>query len=212
MKHFADKTIEFRVGNRMIKILVPEPAEVRKGYRQQKDADAATPFPYWAKIWPAAMGLSQFLDANPGLVSNKTVLELAAGLALPSLVAAVYAREVMASDYLFEAVEYMSASVILNGFTNIKTLRINWHQIPPELDPDLILMSDVNYEPGEFDQLREVVGDFLKRDKTIILSTPQRLMAKRFIAGLLPFCSLQETIMVDDGESQIPVSILVLKK
>jgi len=52
------------------------------------------------KVWNAAKVLGEMLEFNPSLVSGKTVLELGAGCALPSLLAALNgAKHVVASDY-----------------------------------------------------------------------------------------------------------------
>lgn len=52
------------------------------------------------KVWNAAKVLGEMLEADPSLVQGKTVLELGAGCALPSLLAALNgAKHVVASDY-----------------------------------------------------------------------------------------------------------------
>lgn len=210
MKDLPGYTREFRFGDRVVKIQVPAQPEIREQYRQQIEKDTHPPFPYWAKIWPSAIALAEFIEAKPEYVKDRRVLELAAGLALPSLVAAGQAKEVIASDYLAEAVEYIRHSVILNRYTNCKSMLINWHAIPPETDPDLVIMSDVNYETGEFEQLLKVIHTFLEKHIKIILSTPQRLMAKEFITLLLPYCIRQETVMVEEANNKTAISILVL--
>jgi hypothetical protein len=48
---------------------------------------------------------------------------------------------------------------------------------------------------------------FLKNGSTIILSTPQRIMAKEFIEAVFPYCVQQQEIEVD----AVIISILVLK-
>ena len=55
----------------------------------------------WAqRIWPAAQVLARYLDAHPTLVVGRAVLEIGAGAALPSVVAALLgARAVVVSDY-----------------------------------------------------------------------------------------------------------------
>lgn len=211
MKDLPGYTREFRFGDRVVKIQVPAQPEIREQYRLQIEKDSQTPFPYWAKVWPAAIALAGFIEANPAYVKDRRVLELAAGLALPSMIAANHAEEVLASDYLPEAVEYVRYSAILNRYTNCKGMLINWHAIPPEADPDLVLMSDVNYDSSEFEQLLEVIRTFLKLQVKIILSTPQRLVAKEFIAALLPYCIYQETVMIEEDGNSTAVSILVLE-
>jgi len=52
------------------------------------------------KVWNAAKVLGEMLELDPSLVWGKTVLELGAGCALPSLLAALNgAKHVVASDY-----------------------------------------------------------------------------------------------------------------
>ncbi|MBN8676533.1 MAG: hypothetical protein J0L56_20585 [Chitinophagales bacterium] len=55
---------------------------------------------------------------------------------------------------------------------------------------------------------------FLQAGTTILLSTPQRLMAKSFIDKLLPFCVEQEeySISINQYEQPALVSVLVLKQ
>ena len=86
--------------------------------------------------------------------------------------------------------------------------RFDWHQLPNELHPDVLLLSDINYDPVEFDNLFKVLTGFLQKDTLIILSTPQRLMAKPFISRLMPWCIQQENVQVEETG----VSIYVLKK
>ncbi|PVH87181.1 hypothetical protein DL98DRAFT_405781 [Cadophora sp. DSE1049] len=57
--------------------------------------------PLWGHhLWNAGRLISTYLEKNPSLVKDKTVLELGAGAGLPSLVCAVLgARKVVVSDY-----------------------------------------------------------------------------------------------------------------
>ncbi|KAJ1923974.1 Protein N-terminal and lysine N-methyltransferase efm7 [Tieghemiomyces parasiticus] len=57
--------------------------------------------PLWGHLlWNAAKEFSHFIDRHPSLVRNKTVLELGAGAALPSLLAGLNgARRVVVTDY-----------------------------------------------------------------------------------------------------------------
>lgn len=190
-----------------IVLFVPNPQEVQECYFRQKEENENTPFPHWTRIWPAALALTDFLNQYPGLTKDKVVLELAAGLGLPSFAAARNATSVCCSDYLDEAVATMQASAAHLQLSNISCKLLDWNHLPEDIQADIVLLSDVNYDTVEFDQLNQTLQRFLQQGATIILSTPQRLMAKPFIEKLLPFSQQHEETIIDDT----PISIFMLK-
>lgn len=194
-----------------VDLYVPDAIKVQQAYLQQKQQQPDTPFPYWAKIWPAALAMADHIHQHPQLVQNKTVLELAAGLALPGLVAARYAKSVCCSDYLEEAVAAMNRSAKHAALQNMTCRLLNWHHLPDDIHADVLMMSDVNYDTEEFDQLYKVLLQFLQRDTAILLATPQRLMAKPFIEKLLLYCTEQSEVMIHQQEHTTAVSLLLLK-
>ncbi|MCG7859714.1 hypothetical protein MD537_22235, partial [Flavihumibacter sediminis] len=101
-------------------------------------------FPYWARIWPSAWAMTEYLDEHLELFNQKKVIEFAAGLGLPSLLAATRAESVIASDYLEEAVDCISRSIHTNRFTNMKAALYNWRDGLPDWKAELILLSDTN--------------------------------------------------------------------
>ena len=67
--------------------------------------------------WPSSLVLAHFICNHPEIVANKTVLELGAGVALPSLVAAsVGAKKVYISDV--SAVVAAPNCVAINGLSD----------------------------------------------------------------------------------------------
>jgi len=197
--------------NDQLQLYVPDPQAVQAQYQSQKEVNSNTPFPYWAKIWPAAVAMGSFLLQHPEYITGKKVLELAAGLGLPSLIAARYATEVWCSDYIAEAVAVVQQSAHYNHIQNIYGTVLNWHHLPQSLTADVLLLSDINYDPDEFKALYAVLINFLKKGTTIILSTPQRLMAKPFVERLLQWCIHRQEITVQQDEAAIPISLFVLK-
>lgn len=198
------------IGDTTIKLFVPMADSVKQVYQAQREADSTIPFPYWARVWPAALALSTFLQKEPHYIIGKTVLELAAGVGLPSLLAARYASTVCCSDYLPETLDVVQRSIALNGAANISTRLLDWHRLPADLTPEVLLLSDINYDPREFDVLYGVFTRFLHSGTLMLLSTPQRLMAKPFIERLLPWCIHQEELPVLNSGEVTPVSVLVL--
>ncbi|MBO9204188.1 MULTISPECIES: class I SAM-dependent methyltransferase [Niastella] len=194
-----------------IDLFVPNAQEVQDNYFQQKQVQAEVPFPHWTKLWPSALAMADYIHQHPELVQGKNVLELAAGLGLPSFVAARYAQTVCCSDYLPEAVAAMTRTTGHLQLANVTCQLLDWNCLPAGLITDVLLLSDINYDPAQFDQLYEVLQYFMRLGAKIVLTTPQRLMAKTFIEKLLPFCSHQQEITVFYQQQNTPISLLVLQ-
>lgn len=195
-----------------IDLFVPNAQEVQESYFQQKQVQAQVPFPHWTKLWPSALAMADFIYQHPELVQHKNVLELAAGLGLPSFVAARFATAVCCSDYLEEAVATMAHTAQHLQLSNVTSRLLNWNHLPADLTPDVLLLSDINYDPHQFNQLYQVLHRFLQQGVFMLLTTPQRLMAKPFIEKLLPFCQAQHELNINQQQQYTPVSLLVLKK
>lgn len=198
---------QVKLAGGLVELFVPEPAAVKEAYQKKQIA-----FPFWSRIWPAAQVLSQFLLAHPQYTREKSVLEIGAGLGLPSLIAARNAASVLCTDTATEAVQVVRQSAANAGLTNFTTKVVDWHSLPPGLTADVLLLSDINYEPDAFALQRSMLEGFLQKGTTILLSTPQRLMAKTFVAALLPFCVHQEESIVQEGAEAHAITLMVLKK
>src|SRR5687768_15878424 len=136
-----------------IDLFVPNAQEVQDSYFRQKQEQADVPFPHWTKLWPAALAMADFIHEHPELVQHKNVLELAAGLGLPSFVAARYANRVCCSDYLNEAVATMARSAQHLQLSNVTCLLLDWNYLLADLSADVLLLIDINYDPEQFEQL-----------------------------------------------------------
>lgn len=212
MPAFNPRLLPFSFGALSIRIWVPAPDDVKQTYEAAQTGSSPVPAPYWARVWPAAIALCRFIAAHPELVEGKRVLELAAGLGLPGLIASKLAREVIISDYIDEAVALMEASVVANGLRHVTCRKIDWSDLPADLETDVLLLSDINYDPASFDVLFQVLMRFLKQGTTILLTTPQRLMARPFIGRLLPYCMVQQELEVALDDEQAFITVLVLRK
>jgi len=199
-----------RIGQHQTELYIPEPGAIKSAYDLQLSNTGASAFPYWAKIWPASIALAQFLEKRPTLYRGKEVVELAAGLGLPSMFAATLAKTVSCSDYEPAAVAMIEKSILHNRFTHVQTALVDWNTIREPLHGDLLLLSDINYDPNEFSTLQNVLTDFLGTNRPIILSTPQRLVAKSFIQSLAGHISESWDTVVEDSTGETPVSVFIL--
>jgi predicted nicotinamide N-methyase len=96
--------------------------------------------PYWAELWPAATALAAALPDVEGL----SVIELGAGLGLPSLVAAACGARVTATDWSQDAVELLRENAARNGL-ELEVERWDWRDARADRF-DLALAADVLYE------------------------------------------------------------------
>jgi predicted nicotinamide N-methyase len=134
--------------------------------------------PYWAELWPSGVALARALG---GLVlSGARVLELGAGLGLPSLAAALRGADVFATDWAEDAVELLRVNADRNRVA-LRTACVRWDAPGPllaEAPWTLVLGADLLYERRNADQLLDLLprlgGDAL-------LADPGRPFTKGFL-------------------------------
>lgn len=193
-------------------IYIPDYEQVKEIYTSLLNLDPNTPFPFWAKLWPSSNALLDVLKAHPYLIQNKHVLEIGAGIGLPSLMMADIARSVQISDYDKEAVALIQKNIEHLQLQNAEALQLDWNAIPENIEPDVVLLSDVNYDPAQFDVLIHLIEQFILQGSSIILSTPQRIMASPFVQKLEAYIQARHEAMVDENNIPKEISILVLSK
>jgi methyltransferase-like protein 23 len=193
-------------------IYTPNYELVKEIYTSLLIMDPNTPFPFWAKLWPSSIALFDVLKAHPHLIQNKHVLEIGAGIGLPSLMMAGVAKSIQISDYDKEAVALLQKNIEHLQLQNAEALQLDWNAIPENLQPDVILLSDVNYDPGQFDVLIHLIDEFMNQGCAIILSTPQRIMASPFVQKLEAYITDRYEALVDENGLNQEISILVLSK
>jgi predicted nicotinamide N-methyase len=152
----------------------------------------------------------QFLVANPVYIKDKKLVEIAAGLGLPAFYASQFASNTIVSDYAADAVQWMQQNIELNSLSNIEAKQINWHQLPPDLNADTLLLCDVNYDPSQFDALLNMIHHFLEKGTTILLTTPQRLVGRSFISALSEQVFINEVLEIQQDEKLHLINVLVL--
>ena len=193
-------------------IYVPVYDAVKAIYTDLLAMDPASPFPYWAKVWPSAIALVKVLQTHPSLIRDKKVLELGAGIGLPSLLMASEAKTIQVSDYDLDAVELLRKNIAHLQLQNVQALQMDWNDLPENIKPEVIILSDVSYDPTQFETLTKLIEKFIHKGCAIILSTPQRIMASPFVLTLSEFIIADYLEMVDENGVTKEISILVLSK
>lgn len=195
-----------------LSIYIPDYEQVRIIYETLLKSDQKVPFPFWAKLWPSSLAIVQFLKDHPNWVKDKNVLEIGAGLGLPSFIIAGMAKSITVTDYDPEAVELMMKNIQHLKFHNVQALTLDWNHVPNTMEPELVLLSDVNYNPNQFENLTTLIKRFIAQDAVVIMSTPQRIMASPFVNALQEFVRYAQNVHVNENENSIEISILLLTK
>ena len=59
--------------NQDLNLWIPNLEQIKISYEQEIINQPATPFPFWAKLWPASIALTDFLQSNTQWIENKNV-------------------------------------------------------------------------------------------------------------------------------------------
>jgi predicted nicotinamide N-methyase len=134
--------------------------------------------PYWAELWPSGLALARVVEGME--LEGLHVLELGAGLGLPSLAAAVRGAHVLATDWADDAVALLRDNAARNGIA-LRVERVRWDEPEPllrEAPWDLVLGADLLYEQRNAEQLLELLP---RLGADIVLSEPGRPFARGFL-------------------------------
>lgn len=133
--------------------------------------------PYWPVAWPAGLGLARYLAARE--LSGRTVIELGSGVGISGLGAAIAGAQVLVTDNQPPALRL----AMMNARRNRVVLRAaaaDWRAWPVGARFDLVIGSDVTYEPAAFNALLEVLDRTLRPGGEVLLTDPGRLMTTVF--------------------------------
>ena len=156
-----------KVGDNTLRLLkIADIEELLEG----KDPFAnVSEFPFWVKLWEAAMVLSYVMHQLPD-PKGKTVLELGAGLGAPGLAAAAAGFDVTISDYEAMIMDFQKVSAAASGLHNITFAHLDWLN-PPDLAPfDYLIGAEILFREEFFAPLLNVFKKYLKPEGFIYLA------------------------------------------
>lgn len=141
--------------------------------------------PYWAELWPSGLALANRLAQRP--LRGLRVVELGAGLGIPSLVAAAGGATVLATDWYEAPLRFVAINAGRAGLT-VATMFVDWRD-PPQalLDQapfDMVVAADVLYEPRNAQPLAALLPRLVADDGEAIIADPRRPDAQPFLDAL----------------------------
>lgn len=199
-----------------IELKIPHPDWVKNQYEYAKLNGEEIEFPFWTRVWPASVALSAYIAENLPIFHQQQVLELGAGIGLPSFVAAQQAEHVLVTDYLPEITTWLDMNIEYVGRKNMVSRVVDWTQIPRDISADIILMSDLNYAPEQFSILHEQINRFIESGSTVLLSSPHRFAGRNFLSEWMNYSRHQETrevkMRTNIQSMDEKITILLLRK
>ena len=195
-----------------LSLYVPDPALIQSTYQKLVAANPNTIFPYWAKVWASADALVEFLREEPAWIQNKIVLEIGAGIGIPSLSIAAQTDKIVISDYAPDAVALLQKNIEHLKLNNASAACIDWNHISDDVIADTILLSDTNYEPAVHENLTFLIDTCINKGSTILLATPNRLASNPFIERISKYMYRSKQYRLTENSVSKEIIVMVLKK
>jgi predicted nicotinamide N-methyase len=198
--------------NTELTLYVPDPARIQSTYQKLAAENTATIFPYWAKVWASAHAMTRFLQEEPSFVQNKRVLEIGAGIGIPSFSIASLTKKITISDHVPDAVALLQKNIDYLALNNAQAACIDWNTISENITVDTILLSDTNYEPSAHNHLILLIDKFINKGSSIILATPNRLASNPFIERISKYINSTKMYSIPENGTNKEIIVMVLKK
>ena len=141
--------------------------------------------PYWAEMWPSGLVLADRLAQRA--LRGLRVVELGAGLGIPSLVSAAAGASVLATDWYEPSLRFVAINAARAGL-RVDTMFVDWREPPQALFDqgpfDLVLAADVLYEPRNAGPVAALLSQLVADDGEAIIADPRRPDATAFLESL----------------------------
>jgi predicted nicotinamide N-methyase len=130
-------------------------------------------------VWDSSQVLAHLmLDMD---IQGKRILEVGCGIALPSLILNKREANITATDYHPNTQNFLEQNTSLNNDRKIPFVRTSWLDINDDLGKfDVIIGSDLLYEPDHVDQLSSFIDRHSMPNNEIIIVDPGRSLYTRF--------------------------------
>lgn len=141
--------------------------------------------PYWADLWPSAIGLADFIIKSNVIKPGMKALELGCGAGLPGIIAGQQGASVVFSDYIQDALDLAKRNWEHNNSGAAEFLLMDWRNPVAGLSADIILASDIAYEKKSFADLVHAFKSLLKPAGKMLIAEPNRAFAQAFFSDLM---------------------------
>jgi predicted nicotinamide N-methyase len=141
-------------------------------------------WPLFGLVWPNSRVLASLLLSES--LADKRILEIGCGIGLPSLLARHLGANITATDYHPLAQSFLLRNTELNSLNEIPYEHMDWRSPQSQFGTfDLIIGSDLLYEPGQVQPISRFISDHLTSEGEMILVDPGRGYQRKFAREML---------------------------
>jgi predicted nicotinamide N-methyase len=143
-------------------------------------------WPLFGQVWPMSKILARVMLQQQ--ILGKRILEIGCGIALASIVIKQLGGNITASDYHPLAADFLLENTNLNALAPILFADGNWNEISPDLGQfDLIIGSDVLYEPHHIQLVSAFISHHSSPDVEVVVVDPGRGAHRAFARAMEEF-------------------------
>jgi len=181
MQVYATRTEQLSIGGHTYRLRVLSDKQQfsdANGHRARLGL-SATHWGLFGQLWPSERLLAQAMYRFT--VEGKRVLELGCGIGLASLVLKRRGADVVASDSHPLAASFLEYNTTLNTLPTVDYRHLSWDAPDPSIGHfDVIIASDVLYEPAQARLLAQIVKRHAYPAAEVLITDPGRDHSQHF--------------------------------
>ena len=200
---------EILVGGHVFYLERIKDCEILLDHISQNEFEMDERLPYWAELWPAAVGLAEYILAHVHEFNQKSVLELGCGLGLAGMAAHKAGARVYFTDYDPQALVFTQKNFFRNFNRKADVKLMDWRKLDTHQKFDVIIAADVLYENRWLMPVRNIIQNLLKTRGVAFIAEPGRSVARTFFDALsevnLKFDRISQNFIMDNKDRQTDI-------
>ncbi len=207
-------TSPIRIGEKTLELLTVKDIEpFLKAIEEKNDATLAS-FPYWVKIWEAAIVLASYL-AEQNLDWDSTVIELGAGMGIVGLFLAASGHPVTLTDYDDDALSLLKKNAVANRLDSAAVKKLDWNDFEAPGQFDIVCGAELVYRQADIKPAMDAVRKCIKPGGTVYIAHDiRRISMIEFLAEAGRHFEIAHTgksIDMGSGKKQVVIHTMTPK-
>ncbi len=183
LRRFELRRLRVPLAGGFLNLVVPESRRVLRSVEVAEGARIGREPPYWARIWPASVGLARFVRGQD--CRKLRAVDLGCGLGVAGMAAGLAGATVTFADRDPDALAFAAWNANRCGpDLAVATQKLDWSRERLRGQFDLMLLADVSYSQRHHVGLLDQVASALAPDGVVLHADPGRPDSDVFLAAL----------------------------